>query len=371
MFDAVILGAGPAGSTAAILLAKAGWRVALVEKAPFPRRKVCGEFISAPTMALLERLGLGREFARMAGPQIRDVALYAGNAIITAPLPSGGGRALGREHLDTLLLGRAAASGAQIFQPCEVLAIERTPSGFRCLLEDRTLEARRVIAATGSWSVKPPFGVDADSKPSDLLAFKGHFRAAQLPQALMPLLAFPGGYGGMVTTDDGRVSLSCCIRRDALERARAAHGGRAAEAVLVHIRATTTGAAAALAAAMPEGALLSAGPIRPGIRARYDKGIFLTGNRAGEAHPVIAEGISMAMQSSALLAAILIAQSDPAIAGDSYAKAWVKRFGPRLAASAAIARLAMTRPGRAAMTAAVRAWPGLLTLGARLAGKAD
>ena len=48
--DALIVGAGPAGSAAARLLAQAGWSVALVEKAEFPRRKVCGEFISATTI---------------------------------------------------------------------------------------------------------------------------------------------------------------------------------------------------------------------------------------------------------------------------------------------------------------------------------
>src|SRR5262245_14089568 len=51
--DALIVGAGPAGSAAALLLARAGWSVALIEKAEFPRRKVCGEFISATSLPLL------------------------------------------------------------------------------------------------------------------------------------------------------------------------------------------------------------------------------------------------------------------------------------------------------------------------------
>ena len=52
--DALIIGAGPAGSSAARLLARGGWSVALVEKTEFPRRKVCCEFISAATMPVLE-----------------------------------------------------------------------------------------------------------------------------------------------------------------------------------------------------------------------------------------------------------------------------------------------------------------------------
>ena len=57
MYDAAIVGAGPAGSTAARLLARAGWSVLLVEKAMFPRRKVCGEFISATSTPLLLDFG--------------------------------------------------------------------------------------------------------------------------------------------------------------------------------------------------------------------------------------------------------------------------------------------------------------------------
>ena len=70
-YDAVIVGAGPSGSTAAILLAQAGWSVALIEKQCFPRRKVCGECIAASNLPLLDALGIGDVFASMAGPELR------------------------------------------------------------------------------------------------------------------------------------------------------------------------------------------------------------------------------------------------------------------------------------------------------------
>ena len=120
----------------------------------------------------------------------------------------------------------------------------------------------------------------------------------------MPLLAFPGGYGGMVHSDGGRVSLSCCIRRDALERCRERSGNRrAGDAVLHHIQSSCAGVRHALQRATLDQAWLAAGPIRPGIRDRYADGIFRIGNCAGEAHPIVAEGISMAMQSAACCAA--------------------------------------------------------------------
>ena len=101
-FDAIIIGAGPAGSTAAILLARAGWSVAIVEKKRFPRRKVCGECIAASNLPLLDALGIGAQFEASAGPELRRLALMQGERTALADLPPANhprhawGRALGR-----------------------------------------------------------------------------------------------------------------------------------------------------------------------------------------------------------------------------------------------------------------------------------
>src|SRR5690348_10051896 len=123
-FDALIIGGGPAGATTALLLARAGWSVAVIEHQPFPRRKVCGEYLSATNWPLLEELGLAAAFDEQAGPEVRRVGLLAGRSLVTAelPLPACGetrrwGRALSREKLDTLLLEHAAICGAQVLQP--------------------------------------------------------------------------------------------------------------------------------------------------------------------------------------------------------------------------------------------------------------
>ncbi|MHB8569441.1 MAG: FAD-dependent oxidoreductase [Metallibacterium sp.] len=83
-YDAIIVGAGPAGSTAAILLAQAGWSVAVIEKSTFPRRKVCGECVAATNLSLLDRLGIGQQFDDLAGPELRSVGLFAGAAMLIA-----------------------------------------------------------------------------------------------------------------------------------------------------------------------------------------------------------------------------------------------------------------------------------------------
>ncbi len=129
-FDAEIVGAGPAGSTASILLAKAGWRVALVEKQEFPRRKVCGECVGATNIPLLQNLGVGAAFACAAGPELLQVVLLQGNNNVVADLPPAGdgpwrwGRALGRETLDSMLLEQARLSGVQVMQPWSLQAFK-------------------------------------------------------------------------------------------------------------------------------------------------------------------------------------------------------------------------------------------------------
>ena len=356
--------------------------MALVEKAEFPRRKVCGDFISATTLPILDACGIGNEFRMLSGPPVRCIGLYAEKTMLTSPVGARiWGWALGREHLDLLLRDAALQAGAQLHQTAELLATRKDGEGHECILRGENGEyqiaAGIVIAANGSWNSKGPLVLPAyESGPSDLFAFKALFDGGALPDNLMPLLAFPGGYGGMVHTDGGRISLSCCIRRDALVKARGLHRGKAAEAVLAYIRANTLGVDLALKNAEPDGAFLSFGPIRPGIRPRYARGVFAVGNIAGEAHPIIAEGISMAIQSSWLLSQRLIA-AGPAMSalqqsqvGAEYARAWRAQFSLRIHAAALFANIAITDELRTLCRRAIARFPQLLTWGADISGKA-
>ena len=396
-YQVIVIGAGPAGSSAAILLARAGRSVALLEAKRFPRRKVCGECIAAGNLPLLDCLGVGEGLRSHAGPELREVALWYGEERITAALPacaSGAvpwGRAVGREHLDTLLLEQARAAGAAILQPCRAIAVGAPARGAGYEIEARTdsakitLRAPVIIRAHGSWE-PPPAGATpwrGGRRASDLLAFKATFRDAALKEGLLPVLGFPGGYGGMVVAGDGLATLACCIRRDRLAACRrdSPAGARAGESVEALLRRECRGVREALAKAVRVGPWLAAGPLRPGMHlGAAQDGAFRIGNAAGEVHPIIGEGISMAVQSAWLLCEELAGAAD-AFRTDAraerlrrevrarYASRWRAQFRPRMRLAACFAHAAM-RPGLTApLLPLLHRAPALLGVAARVSGK--
>jgi flavin-dependent dehydrogenase len=303
----------------------------------------------------------------------------------SAETTGGWGKAWRRDQLDAVLLERATQAGVKVFQPFSAMTLRRVGSSYVCRIvskQRRTedeLSARIVLAAHGSWE---PGGLPTQLRPqppraSDLLAFKARFRNSKLDRGMMPLVAFSGGYGGMVHGADDEVGLSCCIRRDQLHRCRAASRPMAAgEAVLNHIRNCCDPVREVLESASLASPWLAAGPIRPGIRLSAWEGIFLIGNAAGEAHPVIAEGISMAMQSAWLLTQQLLANPDSLSSQRTLRQVqrqfeldWKRSFARRLRTSALVAHWAM-RPNAVTWTSPLLRWlPSILTFGARLSGK--
>ena len=388
-FDAVIIGGGPAGATAAILLAQGGWSVALVEKQEFPRRKVCGECVAAPNLPLMERLGITDSFDRLAGAELREVGLMLGQRTVTAALPAlhkctyPWGRALAREHLDSLLLNRSRQVGVHVMQPWTVNSVDGGPGDFVCSVtsadtgESASLTSPIAIAASGSWGHQPFLpGAKPPHKPGDLLGFKANFRQADLRPGLLPVLSFPGGYGGMVRAGDDVLTLACCLRRDALQACRQKFPrANAGESVEAYLRAACRGVEQALGKAERQGGWLSAGPLHLGIRVHQSSdGPLLVGNAAGEAHPIIGEGISMAMQSALLLSQRLLQQDKMdgqtfEAVRKGYAREWRRRFAPRLRLAAVFAHLAMRPQLNGLLLPFIAQWPGLLTCGAYFSGK--
>ena len=391
-FDAVVVGAGPAGSTVAIQLARAGWSVALVERQRFPRRKVCGECIAASNLPLLQALGIGDAIEAIAGPALRQVTLLCGEGAVTADLPAANhdaypwGRALGRETLDSLLIEQARVAGAVVFQPCTVQAILGNAGAWHCevrMLDGtalRRLRATVVVDAHGSWEDLPsdrPRRRRARSR-ADLFAFKANFLGSTLAEGQISVLALDGGYGGMVVADGRMATLACCVRRDRLSELRgAAPALSASDAVQFWLQGECAGVRQALHGARRDGPWLASGPLDPGVRVDARDAIFRVGNAAGEAHPILGEGMSMALQSAALLCSHLLGQNDPAVPDAAvqarvqraYVAAWRREFVPRLRLAAVFAHLAMRPRSSDGLMKLLHLWPGLLTQGARWGGK--
>jgi len=385
-FDAIVVGGAVSGASCALRLARAGWSVAVVEKEAFPRRKVCGEFLSATNWRVIDELGIRPDVESLGGEPVSRVAVYAGDDIIEAPMPSLAGRpgirgaAVARADLDARLLALASEHGAEVFQPARVTGCDSDDALRRVAVKTadgskRELAAPVAVAAHGSWGASPlaTFPDSRAARPSDLFGFKAHFRGGRLAAGLMPLFVFDGGYGGLVESSHGLLSLSCCVRRDRLARIRSGSSHRSpGEAVIEHLRRHVKGVARDLSGAETEGGVLSTGPIRPGIRPKWRDGFFRVGNAAGEAHPIIAEGISMALQSSWLLSDEWIRagrEADPRAVARRYARRWRRAFAPRIHASRVFAALAMNPAATHLARRVLQTAPPLVSAGAQLSGK--
>lgn len=150
-WDAVVIGAGPAGSIAALGLARSGHRVLLVERSRWPRSKVCGSCLNGLALHVLAEAGLGSLVADCGGRPLDTVVLHAGPRRARLPLPAGA--ALSRAVFDAALVREATRAGA-VFLPETVAAVGQVAGDHRQVIlrqgADRVaVQARVVLATTG------------------------------------------------------------------------------------------------------------------------------------------------------------------------------------------------------------------------------
>jgi menaquinone-9 beta-reductase len=130
-FDVAIVGAGPAGSSAAITLARAGYSAVLLEKKTFPREKLCGDFLNPVNWPVLERLHVAAEILSQEHQKVSSFRMtsHAGSqATVALPAPGGNrsfGLGLRRSILDDILLRQAKIAGAEVGTDVAVRAIRR------------------------------------------------------------------------------------------------------------------------------------------------------------------------------------------------------------------------------------------------------
>ncbi len=162
MHDVVIVGAGPAGAVAAVVLARAGARVVLVDRARFPRRKLCGDTLNPGALAMLRRLRLS-DVAETRGLRLDGMLVTGeGGICVQGRYPSPlYGRAISRSELDAALVESAVAAGADFtdgvavrgpvvdsaHQPATVVGVSTGAGG-----AGREIRASVTIAADGRHS---------------------------------------------------------------------------------------------------------------------------------------------------------------------------------------------------------------------------
>ncbi len=154
--DAVIVGAGPAGAAAAIALARAGRRPVLVDKATFPRDKICGDGLTTGALRLLDDLGV--EPARIASwTEVHDIRVASPSGhVATFPLPRDRGAyavVTTRRDLDAAIVHRAREAGATVIEGDGVVAVDQQPDRVTVTLESgETVTGAYLVAADGMWS---------------------------------------------------------------------------------------------------------------------------------------------------------------------------------------------------------------------------
>jgi menaquinone-9 beta-reductase len=178
--DVVVIGGGPAGSAAAIGLARAGLAVTLVDRARFPRDKACGDGITTGALRLLQ--GLGLEPGRVTSWQrVDDVVVRApAGPEVTFPLPRGRGiyaAVARRTDLDAVLLDRARAAGVKVLDGHACVGAAEHDDHVAIRVDGvGEVTAAYAIAADGMWSpTRKHLGLATPGYRGEWHAFRQYF----------------------------------------------------------------------------------------------------------------------------------------------------------------------------------------------------
>jgi flavin-dependent dehydrogenase len=307
-YDVAIIGAGPAGSSAAISLTRFGYSVALVDKKVFPRDKLCGDFVSPINMPLFCALGIEQQVLSQPHEQIRAFRMTSylgGDAAVSLPRSHGQrlfGLGLSRACLDELLLCKARIDGVSDFQGFRVQRLERLANGWCLRLESaaalKELSAAILIGADGrnSWVAhrlrlggKSPSG-------RRVVGFQMRLKCPDRPRESVDIHLFPSGYAGVVGIGDDVLNLCLAIEKDRLP---AQHR---IEYLLRSCLPENRWLKAILERSSLVGEVRSVYPVYFPPRRCYSDGALLVGDAARVNEPVTGEGIYFALKSGMIAA---------------------------------------------------------------------
>lgn len=367
-FDIVIIGAGPAGSSAAIRLAHVGWKVLLVEKAKFPRQKLCGEFISPECLTHFRELGIDRKVETIGAPKIVKTVFYSINgralSVSNKLLGRDGSSSIGisRALMDLVLLDRAAEIGVNV----------RTETSFRApIIADGLVAGIELRSKDGdSYSVEAPLAIDATGrnrtltrcfqssppKKAPLVAFKSHLRNAAIERGACEIYSYRGGYGGCTEIEDGLYNLCFLANAAAVRTAKSDPEGTLNALVMKNVRAREVFANVEFQGDW------HAVPVAAFGRETHSPfpGVLAIGDAAAFIDPFTGSGIALALESAKLASAAIQSSQDVTKIAAEYERTYRHAFGRRFKFSRVL-RLASTAPSLASATIAVLAQSSQLT----------
>lgn len=296
MYDLIVIGGGPAGSSAAITAARGRARVLLLERGKFPRQKVCGEFVSAESLELLAGLLDTPHAALLAGAlRIPRARVFLDGRKIETPVDPPAA-SIARLDLDAALWSSAAACGVETREQTTVESVSGS-GPFEVAAASSTFQAKAVINTAGRWSNLRNSSQNGAKPGPKWLGVKAHFTEAS-PTASVDLYFFDGGYCGVQPVDlagteqGNRVNACAMVRADVASnlsdvfKLHPALLQRSREWEQIGTTVTTS----PLVFRKPE-------PERDGV--------LLAGDAAGFVDPFVGDGISLALRSGALAAECL------------------------------------------------------------------
>ncbi|MGI4978128.1 MAG: NAD(P)/FAD-dependent oxidoreductase [Janthinobacterium lividum] len=354
-----IAGAGPAGSAAAILLARAGRAVTLVERDRAPAHKVCGEFISPEAVADLHALGL--DLAGLGAQRIARLRLVRGARLVESPLPFTAA-SLTRRTLDAALQALAESSGATLLRGRTVRALRAHALD---LDDGTTLPADAVLLATGKHDLRAHRRAPPRATPP-LVGFKTYWRLAPAQSAALSghveVLLFPrlgradaggGTYGGLQPVEGGAANLCLLVSRARLDAA----AGRwdavldALYADCPHLRTRLHGATPLL-----DRPLTIAGVPYGYVHRGPSDGLFRVGDQACVIPSFTGDGMAIALHGARLAARTILSGGTP----DDHARRLRADVARPMRAARALSALGRTGAGQGALMAACATWPGVI-----------